>query len=175
MLKNLIARDVMTHPPVCLQIDTDGFEAIKLLIKKEISGGPVVDVEGRYIGTFSEMSAMHFLINAAYDELPSHTIGPFVDRQVPTIGPETDLLKIIQMFVDTQTRRLPVLDGDRLVGIVSRRDVMRRVDSLCESCESHDRARSLYLSAVRAEGDIPDRVVSGQVDRHVEHQPGRRL
>ena len=88
-----------------------------------------------------------FIINAAYENLPDAGLLPFVDSDPPTICADTDLLTICQTFVDQATRRLPILDKGRLVGQISRRDVMRKISELAK--EKHrGHAELLYLSAL---------------------------
>lgn len=146
---NLLARNMMTKNLVTLSPDMEVFAAIDVLLKKRISGAPVVERDGTFIGVFSESSSMRVIINAAYENLPDAGLMPFVDMDPPVIGPATDLLTICQTFLDQGTRRLPVLEDGRLLGQISRRDVMRQINQTAKGkCE----AQLLYLSALLNEG-----------------------
>lgn len=142
----ILARDMMTQNLVTLSPHLDVFSAIDILLRKKISGAPVVDGEGQYIGVFSESSCMRVIVNAAYDNLPDAGLLPFVDCHAPTIAPDTDMLSICQTFLDQATRRLPVLEDGRLLGQISRRDVMRKVMDLSKGKEC-THSELLYLSA----------------------------
>lgn len=142
-----VARDIMTTDLKTLTPNCDVFSAIDMLLKHRISGAPVVDANGCFLGIFSERSCMQVIVNAIYEGLPDAGLMPFVDPNPPTIGPETDLLTICQTFLDQATRRLPVLDGEFLIGQVSRRDVMRVVDNL-QKTNSKNHPEILYLSAI---------------------------
>ncbi|GIW98980.1 MAG: inosine-5-monophosphate dehydrogenase [Pirellulaceae bacterium] len=144
----ILAKDIMTTNLVTLSPDQDVFQAIDVLLRRRISGAPVVSKEGQFLGVFSESSCMRFVINAAYDSLPDASLLPFVDPNPPTIRSDTDLLTICQTFLDQATRRLPVVDDGRLVGMVSRRDVMRVVAELAKGKYLSAHAEPLYLSAV---------------------------
>jgi CBS domain-containing protein len=148
----ILARDMMTQNLVTLSPNLDVFSAIDILLRKRISGAPVVDSEGQYLGVFSESSAMRVIVNAAYDSLPDAGLMPFVDRRAPTIEPDTDMLTICQTFLDQATRRLPVLEHGRLIGQISRRDVMRRVIELSKGKQC-GHAELLYLSALTESSD----------------------
>jgi predicted transcriptional regulator len=74
----------------------------------------------------------------------------FVDKNPPTIAPDTDILTICQTFLDQATRRLPVLHDDRLLGQISRRDVMRTVSELTRE-KRCGHSELLYLSAIMAD------------------------
>lgn len=143
----ILARDMMTQNLVTLAPQLDVFSAIEILLRKRISGAPVVDSLGCYLGIFSERSCMEVIVNAAYDGLPDAGLLPFVDPHAPTITPDTDLLTICQTFLDQATRRLPVLEAGRLLGQISRRDVMRKVMEHGKGKEC-PRSELLYLSAI---------------------------
>lgn len=146
----ILAQEMMTKNLVTLSPDLEVFQAIDALLKKRISGAPVVGPDGSFLGIFSESSCMRFIINAAYENLPDAGLMPFVDKDPPTITIDTDLLTICQTFVDQATRRLPVLEDTKLVGQVSRRDVMRKVRELAKQKAGH--ADFLYLSALVNDG-----------------------
>ncbi len=145
----LTARDVMTKNLVTLRIDMDVFDAVDVLLKKRISGAPVIDSKGDFAGIFSESSCMRVVVDAAYDGLPRVGLMRFVDRDPPTVSLDTDVLSICRTFIDQATRRLPVLENGKLVGQVSRRDVMRQMRKLLHTSGGNDatHAETLYLSA----------------------------
>lgn len=145
----ILAREIMTQDLVTLSPDMDVFAAIDVLLKKRISGAPVVDFDGSFLGVFSESSCMRVIVNAAYENMPDARLLAFVDRQPPVIAPETDLLTICQTFLNQATRRLPVLEYGRLLGQISRRDVMRKVMELVAGPQKKcGHSELLYLSAL---------------------------
>ena len=143
----ILAREMMTQNLVTLSPELDVFQAIDVLLKKRISGAPVVDSDGTFLGIFSESSSMRVIVNAAYENLPDAGLLAFVDRNPPTISPDTDFLTICQTFLDQATRRLPVLEHDRLLGQISRRDVMRKVIEVVNK-KKGGHPELLYLSAL---------------------------
>src|SRR6056297_1765708 len=100
MMQSITARQLMVSNLVTLSPQMDVLDALDLLLKKRISGAPVVDDERRFKGTFSEKSCMRFVLDAAYDGLPSSNLMAFVDTNPPVIDQETDLLTIAQTFLD---------------------------------------------------------------------------
>lgn len=143
----VVARDLMVSRLITLDPDMDVFEAIDVLLKNRISGAPVVDRDGNYLGVFSERCSISLLLSAAYDGAPTSTIRPFVDATAETISPETDLLTIAQTFLSTTSRRLPVLENGRLVGQVSRRDLLKAAHRLLDMGQSEG-SSVLYLSGL---------------------------
>ena len=150
------ARDCMVTRLVTLPPEMDVMVAVQRLLKNRISGAPVVDADGNYLGVFSEKCAMHILLDAAYEQLPSNQIGAFMDTEAQTIDPDTQLLSIAQAFLLTSYRRLPVLEKGRLVGQVSRRDVMRAsLDLLKLKPNRSEESSLLYLSALVERNEAP--------------------
>jgi CBS domain-containing protein len=143
----VVARDIMVRKVITFRPQMDLFEAIELLLRHKISGAPVVDDAGRYLGVFSERCSISLLLSAAYDGAPTSRIEPFIDHDVETIHPETDLLTIAQTFLGTPSRRLPVVDEGRLVGQVSRRDLLRAAHRLLDMGRSEG-SSVLYLSGL---------------------------
>ena len=126
-MSQITARDFMVTRLVTLRPEMDVIEAVQRLLKNRISGAPVVDADGTYLGIFSEKCSLQILLDAAYEQLPSNQVRVFMDTDAQTIDPDTHLLSIAQVFLLTPYRRLPVLEDGKLVGQVSRRDVLNAV------------------------------------------------
>ena len=112
---------------------------------------------GNYLGVFSEKCSMQVLLDAAYDQLPSNNVRMFMDTDAMTIESDTQLLSMAQVFLLTNYRRLPVLEGGVLIGQVSRRDVMREaLGELRNQGVTQDTGSTLLdLSAVVERSDAP--------------------
>lgn len=154
---NLVAKDIMVTRLVTLSPHVDVLDAVRVLLKKHISGAPVVDTAGKYLGVFSEKCAMHVILDAAYDSLPTNSVGAFMDTQARTIRPDTDLLSIAQVFLLTNFRRLAVVDEDgTLLGQISRRDVMAAgLKMLDDASEEKPESSMLYFSALHERSEAP--------------------
>lgn len=150
----LVAKDLMVTRLVTLSPEMDVFEAINLLLKHRISGAPVIDADWNFLGVFSEKTSMSVLLEAAYDQLPTTEIGAFMDRDAMTITEEVDLLTIAQIFLNSPYRRLPVLRDGKLVGQISRRDVLAAAHRLCGIAPNRETAL-LYLSSLFERSDAP--------------------
>lgn len=154
-MTNYVARDIMVRKLVTLRPEMDVFDAVQMLLKHRISGAPVVDADGQYLGVFSEKCSMHVLLDAAYEQLPSNQVRAFMDRDALTIAPDAQLLSIAQVFLLTSYRRLPVLEQGRLVGQVSRRDVLRAALNLVKHVRKPAQPSLLYLSALHERDEAP--------------------
>lgn len=150
----ILARDIMVKKLVTLLPHMKLREAAKLLLKNCISGAPVVNEEGELIGIFSEQDVMVALIDTVYEELPSSEVCNYMSRDLYTIHEDLDLLSIAQIFRSRGFRRLPVVCDQKLVGQISRRDVMAAVVRLLEPTADRKSAL-LYLSALREPPEAP--------------------
>jgi CBS domain-containing protein len=154
-MKAIVANDFMVSRLFTLSPDMDVFDAVRLLLKNRISGAPVVDPQGRFLGVFSERCSLHVLLDAAYESLPTTQVGPFMDTDARTIGPETDLLSIAQVFLLTSARRLPVVDQQGILrGQVSRRDVLTAAMKQLSPPTVRE-SSFLYLSALHERDHAP--------------------
>lgn len=154
MDKQHFAKDIMVTKLVTLTPEMDVVDAIELLVKNRISGAPVVGEGQRFLGVFAESSSFSALLDAAYHQLPSNQVGSFMDKETKTISEETDILSIMQVFLDTRQRRLPVLRGEKLVGQISRRDVLQYVLDLFAVQSAREKSL-LYISALWDRTDAP--------------------
>ncbi|MCH2115106.1 MAG: CBS domain-containing protein [Pirellulales bacterium] len=146
---NKHAKDVMVARLVTLRPESDVFQAIGYLLKHRVSGAPVVDEEHMFIGVFSERYCMSVLIDSAYEQLPTTAVSAFMDTDFGrTITEDTNLASIAQLFVDTHYRRLPVLREGKLVGQISRRDILLAAHKVSAIEEEREAARH-YLRALR--------------------------
>lgn len=155
-MTQVTARDCMVKKLVTLRPEMDVMEAVGMLLRNRISGAPVVDSTGKFLGVFSEKCSMQVIMDAAYEQLPSSEVRLFMDTEAQTIEPDTHLLSIAQVFLLTPYRRLPVLEEGELVGQVSRRDVLKAAHSMLTSRKHRAEGSSLlYLSALVEQSDAP--------------------
>lgn len=148
------AADIMTARLVTLESDMDVFKAIELLLKHKISGAPVVDKDQRLLGMFTEKSCLEVMVSAAYEGLPSNQVAAFMDQPADTLGEHAGMLSMAQIFLNKRTRRLPVLRDGKLIGQVSRRDLIGATVKVLRRNPSRSNTL-LYLSALREMEDAP--------------------
>ncbi len=129
----LTARDLMSTSLVTFQPEQTVIEAIEMLIKQGVSGGPVLDEEGALIGILSELDCLRMLASDEFyqeEQEEGALVGQFMTGGGKTIPPNLGIYAISHYFLTMSIRRLPVVEGDRLVGQVSRRDVLRGMEEM---------------------------------------------
>ena len=154
----LTARDVMSRKPVTLRSDASVVEAIRVLLRRDISGVPVVDERGGLVGILSERDCLRVIAVGEYsavDHDRTRAVSEFMTQPRYTVSPDVGIYSLADFFLTHHERRLPVLDGDRLVGLVCRRDVLRGIRKMSARRElpSRERGPSLYPSATGAGPD----------------------
>jgi CBS domain-containing protein len=138
------AREIMTTRVVTLSPESTASEAAETLLAHEISGAPVVDGDGRLRGLISEYDCLRVVAAADY-EMDGHdriqTVEDLMSRELHTAAPDAGLFSLAHEFVRLRVQRLPVVEGGRLIGLVSRRDVLR---AALEVQKEIGRSRSRY-------------------------------
>ena len=130
-MPNRTAADIMTKKVVTLSSDTDVYAAMRTLLKKKISGAPVVDGDGAIVGVLSEKDCLKVVTAEAFDGVPKGMVASYMTRTVETIEPSASIFDVVNRFLQNHFRRLPVVDRDgRLLGQVSRRDVLAAIESM---------------------------------------------
>ncbi len=125
-----VVRDIMTRSVVTLRPDMAAVEAARVLLQHAISGAPVVDEGGRLLGLLSEFDCLRIVASAEY-EMDAHdaaeTVADLMTTRCHCVPPDLDLFGLAYEFVRLRVRRFPVLEDERLLGLVSRRDALRAV------------------------------------------------
>lgn len=125
-LKKVTAANFMNRNGIVLNARQDVFESAAELLKRKASGAPVVDRDGSLLGVFSEQSVLHVFIGLCWEQLPSSAVTGWLDRDDRRrITEDTGLDQILERFQNTPYRRLMVLRDSRLVGQVTRLDALQ--------------------------------------------------
>jgi CBS domain-containing protein len=144
-----VARDMMTVRFLRLRPEMDIYEAVDLLLSHRMANAPVVDLEGNLIGFLSEKDCMETLLDGAYSSNPSTSVENCMSRSIKTVTEDVDVLTIAELFLKTAYRRLPVVRGKLLVGLISRRDFMKAMAEMSRVDKHVDQQpKFLFLSNV---------------------------
>ena len=120
-------KDHMKKKPVTIRPDVEVEQAVALLLKHRISGAPVVDEHGKLVGILAERDCLKAFLNDEFCRCPTALVRELMSADVVTVNPDGDILTAADLFVHHKFHHLPVLDRDRLVGQISRRDVIRAI------------------------------------------------
>ena len=142
----MLVHEVMTTPAVTVAPGTSLKQAIRLLDDHEITAMPVVDDAGHLVGVVSEADVLRDSVLAdrrVHERLVEisgrtvHLVVTDVMTHLPIhVSPDDDVAEAVELLVSTQVKSLPVVRDGRVVGVVSRRDVIAvvaRQDELIEA------------------------------------------
>ena len=144
------AHQIMTRPVITVTPETTIVEAANTMLQKHVSGLPVTDAAGKLVGIVSEGDfirrseigtqrrrgrLLKFILGpgkAATDFVHEHgrKVAEIMTPQPLTITEDTALDEIVELMEKNNVKRLPVIRGDRIVGIVSRANLLQAVASL---------------------------------------------
>lgn len=121
----LRVRDYMTRDPVTVRADTEILRAVRQLIDEDVSGMPVVDASGAVVGILTERDCIRVALHAGYHDQQGGPVAQYMTHPAHTMHPQDSLLEAAELFGESAIRRCPVMENGRLVGLISRRDVLR--------------------------------------------------
>jgi CBS domain-containing protein len=127
MVMKRTAKDIMTSTVITAKEDMFVTDVMKLLLRWHISGVPVVDNDGMLMGIVTEHDVMNFALSG---DAASTRASEVMTRKVETYTPDTLVVEIVNHFASQQIRRVPVVENGKVVGIISRRDIVREMDRI---------------------------------------------
>jgi CBS-domain-containing membrane protein len=144
----LKAKDIMTRDLITVSPQTEIAGAAKILLEKRINGLPVIDDSGKLVGILCQSDLV-----AQQKSIPIPSVYTLLDSFIPltslkridkevqkiaaltveqamtpdpvTVGPETDIEDVARLMVDKKYHTLPVVEGDQIVGVVGKEDVLK--------------------------------------------------
>lgn len=117
----MIARDIMTHKVCTIRPEASVQEIAQLLSQKRISGAPVVDADGNIIGIVTEADIISKV------DREGMRVADILSSNIISVDEETPVSEIAMLLTERKIKRVPVMRGDKLVGIVSRADIIHAV------------------------------------------------
>jgi CBS domain-containing protein len=173
------AHQIMTRPVITVTPDTTIVKAANTMLYRHISGLPVVDAAGKLVGIVSEGDFIRrseigtqrkrgkflkFILGAgkeASDFVHEHggKVGEIMTSEPLTISEDAELEEIVELMEKHHVKRLPVMRGDKLVGIVSRSNLLQAVASLArqipDPTADDDHIRNRIIDAIEKQDWCP--------------------
>jgi CBS domain-containing protein len=180
----------MTTNVVTVSPETDIAEAVRLMLERQISGVPVIDDSGRLVGILTEGDLMRraelvtgrqsWWINPisspeqeakAYVKAHGLKVKDVMTKEVVTINEQEPLDRIAMVFEDRRIKRTPVMRSGKIVGIVSRANLLRSLATkrISDAAPSDSQIRSAILTTAMEDAAIRVVLVDVTVDDGVVH------
>jgi len=142
-------KDIMTKDVITVSPEMSVHKLAGLFIKKNISGAPVVDGNGKLIGivleegvifqdkkvhlpTFISLSVGFLALGTKrFDEeikkITASTVSDIMEKDLTTASADTEIEDVATMMIEKEAYYLPVVDGDKLVGVITKKDIVRAI------------------------------------------------
>jgi CBS domain-containing protein len=172
----MLVREVMSSPAVTVAPRTSVKEGLRILDRHRVTALPVVAPDGHLLGIVSEADLLNeavrhddrtHLIPHEHSNQPPHSVEDVMSTLSMTVSPEDDLTDAVELMTGTAVKSLPVVERGRVVGVVSRSDIVhllaRSDDQICTEIDELLRSAELdYVVDVR-DGHV---VLDGSQDPH---------
>jgi CBS domain-containing protein len=173
------AKDVMTSPVVTIEPDVDVLQAVRIMLQRRVSGLPVVEKDGRLVGIVTEGDFLRraetgtqrrrprwleFLVGPgrlAQDYARAHArkVADVMTAEPITVDESTALDDIVKLMEKRQIKRIPVVRGSNVVGIVSRANLLHALASVAReakpAAQSDAAIRALFMDELSKQSWAP--------------------
>jgi len=126
----LEAKDIMTKKVAYITQDTPVVDAIRLMVKNNITGVPVVEDDMTLLGILSEQDVLRLF--HTYEDEKDRTAYDFMTHPAVHFEQDEPLLDVCFCLRDNSIRRVPVTSNNKVVGIISRSDILKCILKLCD-------------------------------------------
>ncbi|WP_394247381.1 CBS domain-containing protein [Vibrio profundi] len=136
-MESLKVKDYMTHHAVTFTVDMPLSAALDRVMKSDHMGGPVINDREEVIGFLSEQDLLDKLVKVSYFCQDTHIVGDCMHGEVLSVGPDVSIIELADMMKVGKPKVYPVIDKKKLVGIITRRDVLRAIGKNIDDCFKH--------------------------------------
>ncbi|MFV0447547.1 MAG: CBS domain-containing protein [Vibrio sp.] len=136
-MDSLKVKDYMTVKAVTFTPDMSLSAALDKVIRSDHLGGPVIDDKERVIGFLSEQDLLDKLVKVSYFCQDTHIVSDCMHKEVLSVSPEMSVIELADMMKVGKPKVYPVVDSGKLVGIITRRDVLRAIGKTLANCFKH--------------------------------------
>ncbi len=151
-----MAAELMSSPAKTVEASCSVERAAELIVRYNVNVLPVMEGE-KLVGLISRQ----VIEKAMFHHLGARTVTDFMSAEFATITPEATLLDVQTIIIEAKQRCLPVMEGGRLIGVVTRTDLLNRLvdESLRGQPLARERARQKFIANIMAER-LPEEVLA---------------
>ena len=114
-----------------LSPDTQIVSAVDFLLRHRVTGAPVVDSDGKLLGIITETDLLRLVTEGIEGNPPTKaTVSEYMTPNVVTVPPNVDIYYVAGIFLNNKFRRLPVVENGKIVGAITRYDLLRVIRTL---------------------------------------------
>jgi len=128
MAKTPIVRSVMKKASRTFRVDDEMADCMSRLARSAFAAMPVIDADGFVVGLLTEKDVLRTIIDWAYEQRAGGPVGNYMSTLEVIVTSDMDLLTAARAFLEVNFSCLPVMDGDRLVGRLTRHDTLKGIE-----------------------------------------------
>ena len=114
-------KSIMEKPVIAVRKDASVYEAMDVLRKHNITGTPVTNEDWTLAGIITEKDLLRFLYATTTDE---PKVEDFMTKDVVSFDVEDSMISVADCFMKNDFRRVPILENGKVVGIISKKDII---------------------------------------------------
>ncbi|MDA0126908.1 CBS domain-containing protein [Vibrio sp. MarTm2] len=136
-MESLKVKDYMTLQAVTFSPDMSLSAALEKVLDSRYLGGPVINEKKEVIGFLSGQDLLDKLIKVSYYCQDTHIVSDCMHSEVLSVTSDTSIIELAEMMTVGKPKVYPVIDNGKLVGIITRRDVLRAIGKNIDDCFKH--------------------------------------
>ncbi len=121
----MLVRDYMTRRVLSFGPNTEVLKALHVMHENDISNAPVVDEQRALCGIFSDRDCIRGVLQGTYHSEFGGLVSEFMSPDVKTVGPDDGIIDTARCMTTLPFRLYPVVTGGELIGVISRRDIIK--------------------------------------------------
>ena len=124
--QKILVKDYMTKDVITFFKSHFIFDVMKVMSEKKISGAPVISKRGKLVGIITESDIMKNIVDSQYFNMPIEKIrvSKYMAKSTDFVSPNDTIFETASNFLELKRKRFPVLDSGKIVGIISRIDII---------------------------------------------------
>jgi len=124
-MHSILVSDFMDNDPHAILASTSIKDAVTMMLRENVIGIPIVDEKKQLIGYLSEQDCIKDMLNDAFYSEEPGAVANVMQTEVVSVSPTTSIVEIAQTIMTNRPKNYPVVENGKLVGLISRSDVLR--------------------------------------------------
>lgn len=133
-MHSILVADYMDYNPHAVLATTNIKDAVAMMLKENVIGVPVIDEGKQLIGYLSEQDCVKDMLNDAFHCQEPGQVATAMQTNVLSVSPDTSIVEIAETIMTNRPKNYPVIEHGKLVGLISRSDVLRALLENEEDC-----------------------------------------
>ncbi len=136
-MHSILVEDYMDSDPHAILHTATVRDVVASLMKEQIPGAPVVDEQKNLVGFVSEQDCIQEMLNDTFYCEESPSVTAVMTPNVKTVAPDTSIVEIAEQMAKSPPKNYPVCSGGKLIGLISRRLILKALLETNEDCYIH--------------------------------------